>query len=170
MLRRYTCALPWSYSTVDWTPRRHKTTTQRGPAPKFALGPAPARAGPDNHFHILCRGWVKHTQVCNFCISEAFNETNSKHFSNAWTFSSLCVISCIRQSVAQKLDKIHVFYARNWNIGCKKHTANLALKLSRFSSSVLHERFISKWWLSSKIETWKFTKNKLVNSMKIDFY
>jgi len=53
------------------------------------------------------------------------------------------------------------------------HTANLALKPSRFSPSVLHERFKSKWWLSSKIETWKFTKNKLeklVNSMKIDFY
>jgi len=61
----------------------------------------------------------------------------------------------------------------NSNIGCKKHTGNLALKRLRFSSSVLHERFISKWWLSSKIETWKFTRNKLeklVNSMKIDFY
>jgi len=61
----------------------------------------------------------------------------------------------------------------NCNIGCKKHITNLALKPSRVSQSVLHERFISKWWLSSKIETWKFTKNKLeklVNSMKIDFY
>jgi len=115
---------------------------------------------------------VKHTQVCNFCISEAFNEIKSKHFSKAWRFSSLCVISCIRQSVAQKLDKTHVLYARNWNAGCKKHTANLALKPSRFSSSVLHERFIRKWCLSSKIETWKFTKNKLEkldNSTKIDF-
>jgi len=67
----------------------------------------------------------------------------------------------------------HNDFLLNWNIGCKKHTVNLDLKPSRFSSSVLHERFISKWWLSSKIETWKFTKNeleKLVNSMKIDFY
>ena len=51
----------------------------------------------------------------------------------------------------------------------KTHTASLALKPSRFSPSVLHERFKSKWWLSYKIETWKLTKNKLVNSMKIDF-
>jgi len=67
-----------------------------------------------NHFHIVCWGWVKHTQVCNFCISEAFNEIKSKHFSNAWRYSSFCVISYIRQSVAQKLDKIHVFYARKF--------------------------------------------------------
>jgi len=29
-----------------------------------------------------------------------------------------------------------------------------------------------KWWLSSTVEAWKFTKNKLltlVNSMKVDF-
>jgi len=26
---------------------------------------------------------VRHTQVCNFYISEAFNEIKSKHFSNA---------------------------------------------------------------------------------------
>jgi len=50
-------------------------------------------------------------QVCNFCISEAFNEIKSKHFSNAYRYSSLYVISCIRQSVAQKLGMIHVFYA-----------------------------------------------------------
>ena len=67
-----------------------------------------------NHFHILCWGCVKHTQVCTFCISEAFNEIKSTHFSNAWRYSSLCVISCIGQSVAQKLDKIHVFYARKF--------------------------------------------------------
>jgi len=67
----------------------------------------------------------------------------------------------------------HNDFLLNWNVGCKNHTANLALKPSRFSPSVVHELFISKWWLSSKIETWKFTKNKrekLVNSMKIDFY
>jgi len=67
----------------------------------------------------------------------------------------------------------HNDFLLNWNTGCKKHTANLVLNPSRFSSSVLHERFISKWWLSSKIETWKFTKNKLeklVSSVKIDFY
>ena len=65
----------------------------------------------------------------------------------------------------------HNGFLLNCNIGCKKHTADLALKPSRFSQSVLHERFMSKWWLSSKIEAWKFTKNKLeklVNSMKID--
>jgi len=26
MLRLYICALPWSYSTVDWRRWRHKTT------------------------------------------------------------------------------------------------------------------------------------------------
>jgi len=67
----------------------------------------------------------------------------------------------------------HNGFLLNCNIGCKEHTADLALKPSRFSQSVLHERFMSKWWLSSKIEAWNFTKNKfekLVNSMKIDVY
>jgi len=67
----------------------------------------------------------------------------------------------------------HNDFLLNWNTDCKKHTANLALKRSQVSSPVLHERFISKWWLSSKIEMWKFIQNKLeklVNSMKIDFY
>ena len=86
-----------------------------------------------NHFHILCRGWVKHTQVCNFCISEAFHEIKSKHFSNAWRYSNLCVISCIRQSVAQKLDKIHVFYARKF---CKPTSGVRVLKQSCYSASI----------------------------------
>jgi len=61
--------------------------------------------------HFVYKGWVKHTQVCNFCISEVFNEIESKYFSNTQRYSSLCVISFIRQSVAQKLGMIHVFYA-----------------------------------------------------------
>jgi len=28
-----------SYSTVDWTWWRHKTTAQRGPAPRSCIGP-----------------------------------------------------------------------------------------------------------------------------------
>jgi len=35
----YMCSLPWSYSTVDWKRWRHKTTAQRGPAPKSCIGP-----------------------------------------------------------------------------------------------------------------------------------
>jgi len=67
----------------------------------------------------------------------------------------------------------HSDFLLNCKKGCKKHTANLACKPSGFPPSVLHERFISKWWLSSKTEMWKFAKNKLeklVTSMKIDFY
>ena len=40
-------ALPWSYSTVDWTRWRHKTTAQSVPRLGLASGLAPARAGPD---------------------------------------------------------------------------------------------------------------------------
>ena len=44
-------------------------------------------------------------------------------------------------------------------------------KTSRFSQALLHESFTSKWWLSFKIETWNFIKNKLLkyfNSTKMD--
>ena len=71
-------------------------------------------------------------QVCNFCISEAFNEIKSKHFSNAWRYSSLCVISCTRQSVAQKLDKIHFFYAHKF---CRPTSGVRVLKQSCYSAS-----------------------------------
>jgi len=57
-------------------------------------------------------------------------------------------------------------------IGCKTHTADLALIASRFSQLFSQESLTSKWWLSSKVEAWNFTKNKvlkLVNSMKMDF-
>jgi len=36
----------------------------------------------------------------------------------------------------------------------------------------LQDSFPRKWWLSFKVEIWKFTKNKLlklINSMKADF-
>jgi len=45
-------------------------------------------------------------------------------------------------------------------------------KTSRFSQALLHESFTSKWWLSFKIETWKFIENKLLkyfNSTKMDY-
>jgi len=38
----------------------------------------------------------------------AFNDIKSKHFLNMLGDSRLCIISCIRQPVAQKLNKIHV--------------------------------------------------------------
>jgi len=44
----------------------------------------------------------------------AFNDIKSKHFSNELRDSSVYNISCIRQSVAQESDKIHVFYARKF--------------------------------------------------------
>jgi len=53
----------------------------------------------------------------------------------------------------------------------KKHSADLALTASRFSQALSQESFTSKCWLSSNVETWNFTKNKLlklVNSMKAD--
>jgi len=43
-----------------------------------------------------------------------------------------------------------------------KHTANLSLQASRFLHAFLQENFTSKWWLSSKVEAWNFTKNKLL--------
>jgi len=45
-------------------------------------------------------------------------------------------------------------------------------KTSRFSQALLHESFMSSWWLSFKIETWNFIKNKLLkffNSTKMDY-
>jgi len=44
----------------------------------------------------------------------AFNDMKSKYFSNALRYTSLYVISSIRQPVAQELDKIHVVYARKF--------------------------------------------------------
>jgi len=38
----------------------------------------------------------------------AFDDTKSKHFANVLRDSRVCIISCIRQPVAQELDKIHV--------------------------------------------------------------
>jgi len=44
----------------------------------------------------------------------AFNDISSKYFSNVLKASSLYIISCIRQPVAQGLDKIHILYARTF--------------------------------------------------------
>jgi len=53
-----------------------------------------------------------------------------------------------------------------------KHTADLTLVASRFSQTLSQESFTIKLWLSFKVETWKFTKNKLlklVGSIKAGF-
>jgi len=50
--------------------------------------------------------------------------------------------------------------------------ANGIHKTSRYSQALLHESFTSKWWLSCKIKTWNFIKNKLFNffnSTKMDY-
>jgi len=52
----------------------------------------------------------------------------------------------------------------NCSIGCKKHTADLAIIASRFSQ----ESFTSKRWLSSKVEAWNFTKNKLFKTCHLN--
>jgi len=60
----------------------------------------------------------------------------------------------------------------NCNIGWKKYAADLALIASRFSQVLSQKSFTSKRWLSFKVETWKFTENKLlklVNLVKADF-
>ena len=122
---------------------------------------------------------------------KVFNDIKSKHFSNAIRYSSLYVISSIRQPVAQELDKIHVLYARKFctrlrlnlcwctSEACKYKnaitmvatmttvttamlTAKGTHKTSRFLQALLHESFTSKWWLLFKIETWNFIKNKLL--------
>jgi len=50
----------------------------------------------------------------------AFDDIKPKHFSNALSDSSVYVISCIRQTVAQELGMIHVLvYIRG-----VKHTAH----------------------------------------------
>jgi len=45
----------------------------------------------------------------------------------------------------------------------KKHTADLALTniASRSSQTLSQDSFPRKWWLSFKLETWKFTKKTL---------
>jgi len=40
--------------------------------------------------------------------------------------------------------------------------AKTIYKKSTFSQALLHESFATKWWLSFKIETWNFIKNKLL--------
>jgi len=39
----------------------------------------------------------------------AFNDTKSKNFSNALKDSSIYIINCVSQPIAQDLDKIHVY-------------------------------------------------------------
>jgi len=39
------CALPWS-CTVDWTRWRHKTTAEKGPAPRSCIGPRTCQGRP----------------------------------------------------------------------------------------------------------------------------
>jgi len=68
----------------------------------------------------------------------------------------------------------HDNFLLNCNVGCKKTQPNEehALIAWRFSQALLKKGFTSKWWLSSKVKAWNFTKNKLlkfVNSMKADF-
>ena len=49
------------------------------------------------------------------------------------------------------------------------HAVHYSIEISQ---ALLQERFTSKWWLSSKVETWNFAKYKLLkiaNLMKIDF-
>jgi len=46
----------------------------------------------------------------------------------------------------------HDNFLLNYNIGWKKHTADLALIATGFSQGLLQEIFMSKWWLSSKIK------------------
>jgi len=47
-------------------------------------------------------------------------------------------------------------------LAAKKHTADLALAVSRFSHAFLQVNFTSKWWLWSRVEARNFTKNKLL--------
>jgi len=55
----------------------------------------------------------------------------------------------------------HDDFLLNCSIGWKKHTAYCSPVASRLSQALLQESFTSKWWLSSKVETWNFTKYKL---------
>jgi len=53
-----------------------------------------------------------------------------------------------------------------------KSKADLVFTAPRFSQALFQESFASKWWFSSEVEPWNFTKYKLlklVNSMKMDF-
>ena len=148
--------------------------------------------------HTLCR--LRGSNICKFVERTfvtfemhfiVFSDMKSKHFSNASRYSSLYIISSIRQPAAQKLDKIHVLYARKFCTRLRLNlcwctsetfkyknatimattlttmtTAILAAKgihkTSRFSQALLHEGFTSKRWLSFKTETWNFIKCKLL--------
>ena len=63
----------------------------------------------------------------------------------------------------------HDDFLLNFNIGCKKHTADLALTASWFSHALLRENLTIKWWLWSRAEARNFIKNKFFNSTKLDF-
>jgi len=63
-----------------------------------------------------------------------------------------CWISEAREFKKCNRDGGQVGFLLNWNIGCTRHTADLALIASRLSQALLHESLTSKWWLSSKVE------------------
>ena len=151
-----------------------------------------------NYFHTLCG--LRGSNICKFVQRTfaifamhfiVFYDMKSKHFSTALRYSSLYVISSIRQPVAQELDKIHVLYARKFctllrlnlcwctSEACKYKnaitmvatmttvttamlTAKGTHKTSRFLQALLHESFTSKWWFLFKIETSNFIENELL--------
>jgi len=61
----------------------------------------------------------------------------------------------------------HDDFLLNWHISCTMHTADLAFTASRLSQALLQESFTSKWWLSSKVAVWNFTKNKLLKLVNL---
>jgi len=60
----------------------------------------------------------------------------------------------------------HDYFLLNWNVGCTKRTADLALIASRLSQGLLRESFTSIRWLSSKVEAWNFAKSVRNYSLK----
>jgi len=118
--------------------------------------------------------------LCLDFVSESINLHNTllqERVSSRKVATRLRLKVCWCTLEARKYEK-HNYYGGhdnfllNCNIGCKKHTAHLALTALRFTQTLLQESVMSKWWLSSREKAWDFAKNKilkLVNSMKIDF-
>jgi len=57
----------------------------------------------------------------------------------------------------------HDDFLLNGSIGCKTHSADLALTASRFSQALSQENFASKWWLSSSVEAVTLLKTNFQN-------
>ena len=96
------------------------------------------------------------------CISGRYSDSIERM---RWCTSKACKYK------KRKYNVDHDGFLIKCNSGYKNHTAYRSLIASKFSQALFQRKFYDQWWLSSKVETWNFTKYKLfklANSTKKD--